>query len=112
LYTDYAFGVWRGSVLVPIAKSYSGLTDEEIRRLDAWIRRNTLEKFGTVRSVPATQLFELAFEGIASSLRHKSGIALRFPRILRWRTDKPVAEANTLADLQEPFSEQRPNDAR
>jgi DNA ligase-1 len=88
------------------------MDDEEIRRLDAWIRRNTLEKFGTVRSVPPIHLFELAFEGIASSSRHKSGIALRFPRILRWRTDKPVAEANTLADLQELLSEQRRHDAR
>jgi DNA ligase-1 len=112
LYTDYTFGVWRSAELVPIAKAYSGLTDVEIRRLDAWIRRNTLEKFGTVRSVPPIQLFELAFEGIASSSRHKSGIALRFPRILRWRTDKPVAEANTLADLQELLNEQRPHDAR
>jgi len=106
LYTDYTFGVWRDSQLVPIAKAYSGLTDEEIRRLDGWIRKNTQEKFGTVRSVAAAQLFELAFEGIASSSRHKSGIALRFPRILRWRTDKPVAEANTLADLRQLLIEQ------
>ena len=112
LYTDYTFGVWQGTELVPIAKAYSGLTDEEIRRLDAWIRRNTREKFGTVRSVAPTHLFELAFEGIASSPRHKSGIALRFPRILRWRTDKPVAEANTLADLQRLLSEQVPHDGR
>jgi DNA ligase-1 len=77
------------------------LTDEEIQRLDTWIRRNTQERFGTVRSVAPTQLFELAFEGIATSARHKSGVALRFPRILRWRADKPVAEANTLADLHQ-----------
>jgi DNA ligase-1 len=101
LYTDYTFGVWRDAELVPIAKAYSGLTDEEIRRLDAWIRRNTQERFGTVRSVAPIQLFELAFEGIATSARHKSGVALRFPRILRWRADKPVAEANTLADLHQ-----------
>jgi DNA ligase-1 len=100
LYTDYTFGVWRDTELVPIAKAYSGLTDEEIRRLDGWIRKNTKERFGTVRSVETVHVFELAFEGIAGSSRHKSGIALRFPRILRWRIDKPVAEANTLADLQ------------
>jgi DNA ligase 1 len=111
LYTDYTFGVWRDAELVPIAKAYSGLTDEEIRRLDAWIRKNTKEKFGTVRSVEATHLFELAFEGIASSPRHKSGVALRFPRILRWRTDKPVSEANTLADLQRLLHEQSSHDA-
>ena len=108
LYTDYTFGVWRDAELVPIAKAYSGLTDEEIRRLDAWIRKNTKERFGTVRSVEPAQLFELAFEGISSSSRHKSGVALRFPRILRWRTDKPVAEATTLADLQRLLREQRP----
>lgn len=112
LYTDYTFGVWRGTELVPIAKAYSGLTDEEIRRLDAWIRKNTQEKFGTVRSVAPTHLFELAFEGIASSPRHKSGIALRFPRILRWRSDKPVAEANTLADLERLLHEQLRHDGR
>jgi DNA ligase-1 len=112
LYTDYTFGVWRDAELVPIAKAYSGLTDEEIRRLDAWIRRNTQEKFGTVRSVAPTHLFELAFEGIASSKRHKSGIALRFPRIVRWRTDKPVSEANTLADLRQLLDEQCSDDAR
>jgi DNA ligase 1 len=106
LYTDYTFGVWRDAELVPIAKAYSGLNDEEIRRLDAWIRRNTQEKFGTVRSVAPTHVFELAFEGIASSSRHKSGLALRFPRIIRWRSDKPVAEANTLADLRELLREQ------
>ena len=112
LYTDYTFGVWRDADLVPIAKAYSGLTDKEIRRLDVWIRRNTQERFGTVRSVAPTHLFELAFEGIASSSRHKSGIALRFPRIVRWRTDKPVAEANTLADLRQLLDEQPTHDAR
>ncbi len=100
LYTDYTFGVWNGDALVPVAKAYSGLTDIEIARLDKWIRAHTLEKFGIVRSVAAAQVFELAYEGIASSARHKSGIALRFPRILRWRTDKPVGEADTLASLQ------------
>lgn len=107
LFTDYTFGVWRDTELVPIAKAYSGLTDEEIRQLDGWIRKNTKERFGTVRSVEPVHVFELAFEGIASSSRHKSGIALRFPRILRWRTDKPGAEANSLADLRQLLSEQR-----
>jgi DNA ligase-1 len=106
LYTDYTFGVWHGGALVPVAKAYSGLTDVEIRRLDGWIRKHTKEKFGTVRSVEAAQVFELAYEGIAPSSRHKAGIALRFPRLLRWRTDKPPAEANTLADLQRVLAEQ------
>jgi DNA ligase-1 len=106
LYTDYTFGVWHAGTLVPIAKAYSGLTDAEIRRLDAWIRKHTKEKFGTVRSVEPAQVFELAYEGIAHSSRHKSGIALRFPRLARWRIDKPPAEANTLADLQQVLAEQ------
>ncbi|MBW3627902.1 MAG: ATP-dependent DNA ligase [Gemmatimonadetes bacterium] len=100
LHTDYTFAVWNGGELVPFAKAYSGLTDAEIRELDGWIRRNTLEKFGPVRSVKPEQVFELAFEGIQSSPRHKSGIAVRFPRILRWRTDKPAQEADTLANLR------------
>jgi len=129
LYTDYTFAVWdrmpasveeaqrvvaaigageapaalqaRGlPVLVPFAKAYSGLTDEEIRRVDAQIRRTTVEKFGPVRTVVPTLVFELGFEGIQRSGRHKSGIAVRFPRMLRWRHDKPVAEADTLASLQ------------
>jgi DNA ligase-1 len=101
LYTDYTFGVWNDGTLVPVAKAYSGLTDVEIQALDRWIRANTREKFGTARSVEAVHVFELAYEGIASSGRHKSGIALRFPRILRWRMDKPAAEADTLADLKQ-----------
>ncbi|HWS74818.1 MAG TPA: ATP-dependent DNA ligase [Quisquiliibacterium sp.] len=106
LYTDYTFAVWdappeaAGRRLVPFAKAYSGLSDEEIRQVDAVIRRTTLEKFGPVRSVTPSLVFELGFEGIARSARHKSGIAVRFPRILRWRTDKPVGEADTLATLQ------------
>jgi DNA ligase 1 len=100
LYTDYTFGVWRGQELVPVAKAYSGLSNPEIEQLDRWIRAHTVEKFGPVRSVEPTQVFELAYEGIAASGRHKSGIALRFPRILRWRTDKPASEADTLANLQ------------
>jgi DNA ligase-1 len=100
LYTDYTFGVWRDQELVPVAKAYSGLSNPEVEQLDRWIRAHTLEKFGPVRSVEPSQVFELAYEGIAASGRHKSGIALRFPRILRWRTDKPANEADTLANLQ------------
>lgn len=100
LYTDYTFGVWRDTELVPVAKAYSGLSNPEIEQLDRWIRAHTVEKFGPVRSVEPTQVFELAYEGIAASSRHKSGIALRFPRILRWRTDKPATDADTLANLQ------------
>jgi DNA ligase-1 len=100
LYTDYTFGVWRDRELVPVAKAYSGLSNPEVEQLDRWIRAHTLEKFGPVRAVEATQVFELAYEGIAASTRHKSGIALRFPRILRWRSDKPASEADTLANLQ------------
>jgi DNA ligase-1 len=128
LYTDYTFAVWdraprdaaeaqqtidgiaRGEapaalqarglpVLVPFAKAYSGLTDEEIRQVDAVIRKTTVEKFGPVRTVVPSLVFELGFEGIQRSPRHKSGIAVRFPRMLRWRTDKPLAEADTLASL-------------
>jgi DNA ligase-1 len=100
LYTDYTFGVWHGGELVPVAKAYSGLDNDEIAELDKWIRTHTVEKFGPVRSVEPSQVFELAYEGIAASSRHKSGIALRFPRILRRRQDKPAAEADTLANLQ------------
>jgi DNA ligase 1 len=100
LHTDYTFAVWDDGKLVPFAKAYSGLTDAEIRELDAWIRRNTVEKFGPVRHVTPHHVFELGFEGIQKSPRHKSGIAVRFPRILRWRTDKPVEEADTLATLR------------
>jgi DNA ligase-1 len=100
LYTDYTFGVWRDGELVPVAKAYSGLADAEIATLDRWIRGHTRERFGPVRSVEPTQVFELAYEGIAASPRHKSGIALRFPRIRRWRHDKPAAEADTLAALR------------
>lgn len=99
LFTDYTFAVWDAGQLVPFAKAYSGLTDKELLSIDNWIKRNTLQKFGPVRSVKAELVFELAFEGINLSPRHKSGIALRFPRILRWRKDKPAAEANSKADL-------------
>jgi DNA ligase 1 len=96
LFTDYTFGVWDGDRLVAFAKAYSGLTDEEIRQVDAFVRRNTLDKFGPVRVVKPELVFELAFEGIQLSSRHKSGVAVRFPRMARWRTDKPAAEADTL----------------
>ena len=105
LYSDYTFAVWDTDeqtgerTLVPFAKAYSGMTDAEFRKMTAWVRKNTLERFGPVRSVPPVHVFELAFEGINRSTRHKSGIALRFPRMLRWRHDKPIEEANTLADL-------------
>lgn len=99
LYTDYTFAVWDKGELVPFAKAYSGLTDKEILEVDNWVKRNTLEKFGPVRSVKAELVFELAFEGINASPRHKSGIALRFPRILRWRKDKTVKEINSRDDL-------------
>lgn len=100
LYTDYTFGVWSNSELVPVAKAYSGLSNTEIADLDRWIRTHTTEKFGPVRQVAQTQVFELAYEGIAASSRHKSGIALRFPRILRRRTDKSASEAGQLSELQ------------
>ena len=105
LYSDYTFAVWDAPPeqldrkLVPFAKAYSGLTDAEMSRVDAIIRKTTLESFGPVRSVRPTLVFELGFEGIARSSRHKSGIAVRFPRMLRWREDKPVAEADTLQTL-------------
>ena len=101
LHTDYTFAVRDGDALVPFAKAYSGLTDAEIRTLDAWIRRHTLEKFGPVRHVEPVQVFELAFEGIQHSPRHKSGVAVRFPRIARWRTDKPASEADTIETLRQ-----------
>ena len=125
VYTDYTFAVWNrapqdqaeaqavldaiekrepaqpGALqLVAFAKAYSGLTDEEFKGVDAVIRKTTLEKFGPVRSVKPSMVFELGFEGINRSPRHKSGIAVRFPRMLRIRSDKPVHEANTLADLE------------
>lgn len=100
LYTDYTFGLWDGDTLVPVAKAYSGLDDREILALDKWIRSHTLERFGPVRSVRAHHVFELGFEAVNVSKRHKSGIAVRFPRILRWRQDKPVAEADRLETLK------------
>lgn len=100
LHTDYTFAVWDGDALVPVAKAYSGLTDEEIGRLDTWIRANTLQRFGPVRAVVPHHVFELGFEGIQESPRHKAGVALRFPRILRWRTDKKAGDASTVTELR------------
>ena len=100
LHTDYTCALREGDALVPFAKAYSGLTDAEIRTLDAWIRRHTVERFGPVRQVEPVQVFELAFEGIQRSSRHKSGVAVRFPRIARWRQDKPASEADTMDTLR------------
>jgi len=101
LYTDYTFGIWKEGELVPFAKAYSGLNDEEIRQVDAFVRRSTLEKFGPVRTVKPELVFELAFEGIQLSNRHKSGIAVRFPRIARWRHDKKPEDADTLENVKQ-----------
>ncbi|RZL32277.1 MAG: ATP-dependent DNA ligase, partial [Rubrivivax sp.] len=119
LYTDYSFAVWNRAprdaaeaeaaldgpggelMLVPFAKAYSGLTDEEIKGVDRVIRKTTVEKFGPVRRVRPSMVFELGFEGIQASTRHKSGIAVRFPRMLRIRDDKPLHEADTLDTLRE-----------
>ena len=101
LYTDYTFAIWKGQELVPIAKAYSGLTDPEILDLDRWIRKNTKNKFGPVREVPPEKVFELAFEAIAPSNRHKSGLAVRFPRILRARTDKAAKDADSVDTVKE-----------
>ena len=108
LFTDYTFGVWKDKELIPIAKAYSGLNQEEIQKLDNWIRRNTEEKFGPVRKVKPVHVFEIAFEGIQFSKRHKSGIALRFPRIVRWRQDKPPEECETIEAIIRTFLEGSP----
>jgi len=101
LFTDYTFGVWDGDQLVPFAKAYSGLTDAEIRKVDRFVRDNTIETFGPVRSVKAQLVFELAFEAIQRSTRHKSGVAVRFPRISRWRDDKKVEDADSLETIKQ-----------
>jgi DNA ligase-1 len=100
LYTDHTFGLWQDGQLVTFAKAYSGLTDLEMKEVDAFVKKNTLERFGPVRQVKAELVFEIAFEGISASSRHKSGVAVRFPRIVRWRRDKKPEEANTLVDLR------------
>lgn len=99
LYTDFTFAIWHEGLLLPFTKAYSGLTDAEMKEVDAFVKKNTIDKFGPVRSVTPTLVFEIAFEGIQLSSRHKSGIALRFPRIHRWRKDKLANEANTKEDL-------------
>lgn len=100
LYTDYTFGVWEGDELVPVAKAYSGLTDQEIRRVDRWIKAHVTQRFGPVRAVEPTLVFELAFEAARPSPRHRAGVALRFPRMSRWREDKSPAEADRLETLR------------
>ena len=100
LLTDYTFGLWNGGELVPVAKAYSGLTNEEILEMDRWIRRHTIERFGPVRHVEPVHVFELGFEAIAKSSRHRSGVAVRFPRMLRWRRDKTARDADTLDTLK------------
>jgi DNA ligase-1 len=100
LFTDYTFGIWDGGKLVPFAKAYSGLSDEEIREVDAFVRRNTTERFGPVHVVKPELVFELAFEGIQRSTRHRSGIAVRFPRMARWRHDKKAEEADTIETIR------------
>jgi DNA ligase-1 len=101
LYTDYTFAVWDDGQLVPFAKAYSGLTDAEINRVDTFVRKHTEESFGPVRRVTPQLVFELAFENIQSSSRHKSGIAVRFPRINRWRHDKQPEDADTLDAIKQ-----------
>ncbi|MDB5222547.1 MAG: ATP-dependent ligase LigC [Chitinophagaceae bacterium] len=100
LYTAYTFAVKDGDQLIPFTRAYSGLTDKEFAQVDNFVKRNSLEKFGPVRTVKPELVFEIAFEGIAASNRHKSGVALRFPRMSRWRKDKKVDEINTLDDLK------------
>lgn len=101
LFTDYTFALWDGDKLVPFAKAYSGLSDAEIRQVDRFVRQNTSDSFGPVRQVTPTLVMELAFEGLQVSTRHKSGVATRFPRIVRWRQDKKPEDANTLDELKE-----------
>ena len=101
LFSDYTFAVWRDQELVSFTKAYSGLTDKEMLEVSNWVKKNTVEKFGPVRTVKPELVFEVAFEGIQLSKRHKSGIALRFPRIKRWRKDKKIEEANTIEDLKQ-----------
>ena len=101
LYTAYTFAVREGEQLVPFARAYSGLTDKEIAQVDRFVRQNSIEQFGPVRTVKPELVFEIGFEGIAASNRHKSGVAVRFPRMLRWRTDKTVDDINTLEELKQ-----------
>jgi DNA ligase-1 len=100
LYTDYTFGLWNAGELVTIAKAYSGLTNEEITEVDAFVRNNTISRHGPVRMVLPTLVFELAFDAVQESTRHKSGLALRFPRMNRWRRDKPASQADSVDALR------------
>ncbi|TMJ72761.1 MAG: ATP-dependent DNA ligase, partial [Alphaproteobacteria bacterium] len=100
-YSDYTFGAWAGDKLVPVGKAYSGFTDEELRRLDKWVRDNTVNRYGPVREVAPGLVLEIAFDSVHRSSRHKSGVAMRFPRVHRIRWDKPYREADTLATLKE-----------
>jgi len=104
-YSDYTFGAWREGAngtpeLVPVGKSYFGFTDEELKQLDSFVRSNTVDSFGPVRQVEPKLVFEVAFDSVARSTRHKSGVAMRFPRIHRIRWDKPAAEADTLETVK------------
>ncbi len=100
LYTDYTFGLWKDGELVTFAKAYSGLTDDEFQTVDAFVRKHSIQRFGPVRQVEPQLVFEIAFEGIAHSSRHKSGVAVRFPRIIRLRTDKQAKDADSLEHLK------------
>ncbi|MCG8693885.1 MAG: ATP-dependent DNA ligase, partial [Minwuiales bacterium] len=99
-YSDYTFGVWRGGELVPVGKAYFGFTDAELRDLDRWVRANTINRFGPVREVEKSLVVEVAFEGLQRSTRHKSGLAMRFPRFSRIRWDKPAEEADVIENLE------------
>lgn len=99
-HSDFTFGVWRDEELVPVGKAYFGFTDEELRQLDKFVRKNTVERFGPVRRLKPELVVEVAFEGLNKSSRHKSGVAMRFPRISRIRWDKPAAEADHLSALE------------
>ena len=98
-YSDFTFGVWKEDETVPIGKAYFGFTDAELKKLDNWVRKNTIKRFGPVREVKRALVLEIAFDNLHTSPRHKSGIALRFPRIHRIRWDKPINEADKLASL-------------
>jgi DNA ligase-1 len=98
-YSDYTFGAWQDDTLLPIGKAYSGFTDDELKKLDNWVRRNAIGRFGPVREVKKELVLEVAFDAVHTSSRHKSGVALRFPRIHRIRWDKPASEADTLETL-------------